>query len=132
MLKESEDARYAQRRTHRTYTAEFKSQLVAACQQPQASIAGLAVQHGMNANVLHRWIKEHQYDGRHQIAHAGDPAVATRQAPPGFVAVQLSEQSQVGAADIRVEIRKGATALTINWPIAAAAQCAAWIRELLR
>ena len=60
MLKESETSRYSTRRTHRTYTPEFKAELVKACKQPGASIAALALQHGMNANVLHRWLKEHR------------------------------------------------------------------------
>ena len=57
MLKDPQTQRYAQRRTHRTYTPQFKAELVAACQQPGASIAALALQHGMNTNVLHRWLK---------------------------------------------------------------------------
>ena len=58
MLKDSQPPRYAVRRTHRTYTPQFKAELVAACMQPGASIAALALRHGMNANVLHRWCKE--------------------------------------------------------------------------
>lgn len=56
MLKEPALVRYSSRPTHRTYTRQFKAELVAACQQPGASIAAIALQHGMNANVLHRWI----------------------------------------------------------------------------
>ena len=63
--------RYAVRRTRRTYSAQFKSRLVAACLQPDASIAALAREHGMNANVLHRWLKEHRA-GRHPCGP--DPA----------------------------------------------------------
>ena len=60
MLKDSDIARYTARRTHRTYTPAFKAELVAACQQPGTSIAALANSHGMNANVLHHWLKEHE------------------------------------------------------------------------
>ena len=79
MLKESETSRYSTRRTHRTYTPEFKAELVKACKQPGASIAALALQHGMNANVLHRWLKEHRL-GQHQsacdTAHADASGIA--------------------------------------------------------
>jgi hypothetical protein len=34
--------------------------------------------------------------------------------------------------DIRIELRRGATSITVNWPAQAAAECAAWMRELLR
>ncbi|WP_142085544.1 transposase [Acidovorax temperans] len=39
-------------RTRRAYSAQFKAELIAACQQPGASIAATAREHGMNANVL--------------------------------------------------------------------------------
>jgi transposase len=35
------------------------------------------------------------------------------------------------AADIRVELRRGATTVTIVWPAQAAGECAAWLREWL-
>ena len=60
MPQETSNPRYAAPRTRRTYTAQFKVQLIAACLQPSASIAALAHEHGMSANVLHRWLKEHR------------------------------------------------------------------------
>ena len=50
MLKEPEVSRYAGRRTHRTYSREFKAEMVAACLQPGTSVAALALSRGMNAN----------------------------------------------------------------------------------
>ncbi|APW35982.1 hypothetical protein RD110_01125 [Rhodoferax koreense] len=76
MLKDSDIARYAARRTHRTYAPAFKAELVAACLQPGTSIAALASSHGMNANVLHRWLKEHERTGCHQpIAPTPSPSM---------------------------------------------------------
>jgi transposase len=34
--------------------------------------------------------------------------------------------------DIRIELRRGATAVNVAWPLVAAGDCAAWLRELLR
>ena len=65
MPQETSTPRYTAPRTRRTYTAQFKVQLVAACLQPGASVAALAREHGMNANVLHRWRREHRA-GMHQ------------------------------------------------------------------
>lgn len=67
MLKDSETQRYSTRRTHRTYSPELKAEPLEACQTPSVSIAAVAGQHGMNANVLHRWLKEHRVDARHVI-----------------------------------------------------------------
>ncbi|MBY0412052.1 MAG: transposase [Burkholderiaceae bacterium] len=74
MLKDSDIARYTARRTHRTYTPAFKSELVAACLEPGTSIAALASSHGMNTNVLHRWLKEHAHTGHHQPVASQQPS----------------------------------------------------------
>jgi transposase len=34
--------------------------------------------------------------------------------------------------DIRIELKRGATSVSINWPADCAAECAAWLRELLK
>jgi transposase len=47
-----------------------------------------------------------------------------------FVALQLPSTQH--APDIRIELRRGATAITVHWPSAEEAQCVAWMRELLR
>lgn len=44
-------------RGRRTYTRRLKAQMVAQCLQDDVSLASLAVEHGMNPNVLHRWVK---------------------------------------------------------------------------
>ena len=43
----------------RFYSPELKLQVVGACAQSGASIAGVAMQHGINANIVHRWLREH-------------------------------------------------------------------------
>jgi transposase-like protein len=72
MLNDSQTSRYGTRRTHRTDTREFKAELVAACRVPGASIAAVAGAHAMNANVLHRWLKEHARSGRHGQPESGN------------------------------------------------------------
>ena len=42
----------------RTFTAEFKHQLIQQCQQPNTSVAKVAMQHQVNANLLHKWIRQ--------------------------------------------------------------------------
>ena len=41
-----------------TFTAEFKHQLIQQCQQPDTSVAKVAMQHQINANLLHKWIRQ--------------------------------------------------------------------------
>ena len=109
MLKDPQTPRYAQRRTHRTYTPQFKAELVAACRQPGASVAAVALQHGMNANVLHRWLKEWA-QGLHRLEVGVSTAVVASQ-PPAFTPIDLSAVSPASAGELPVASR------TIIWSL---------------
>ena len=136
MLKYSETT-LAVRRTHRTYSPEFKAELVAACLVPGASVAALALQQGMNANVLHRWLKEYD-QGRHRLPSdapliAATAAQAQAQASPAFVPLMLegSRPARSDApSDIHIECPR--LGLSVHWPVSGAAECARMLRELLR
>lgn len=41
----------------RSYPKSFKAQVVEECTQPGASVAGVALSHGLNANLVHKWIR---------------------------------------------------------------------------
>jgi len=106
----------------RRYSAELKTQVMAQCDAPGASVARVAMSHGINANVVHRW---------RQLAREGGTAVA----PPRseFVPVSLTTSAPPGAdRDIRIQLRRGTTAMTICWPLSAAAECAGWLRDWLK
>ena len=136
MLKDSVTPRYTTRRTHRTYTREFKADLVSACKVPGASIAAIAGAHAMNANVLHRWLKEHANIGCHgrtDIGNANRSSVALRQHIPAFIPVQLPTPGPDPAVQsIKVEIRKGALTMHITWPCSASADFASWAASILK
>ena len=112
----------------RLYSPELKSQVVAQTRVPGSSVAGVALAHGINANIVHRWLRE----------RAGQAAMA----PSGFVALslpsgkgkltQLDDAPAKPEQDIRIELRRGATVVNVAWPVAQASECAAWMRELLR
>ncbi|WP_216938464.1 MULTISPECIES: transposase [unclassified Acinetobacter] len=46
------------KRTRRIFAPEFKQHLVELCQQPDTSVAKVAMQHQVNANLLHKWIRQ--------------------------------------------------------------------------
>ena len=48
----------AQRPKRHYYSPELKGQIVAECQVSGASVAGVALAHGINANIVHRWMRE--------------------------------------------------------------------------
>ena len=43
----------------RFYSPELKAQVVKQCRANGASIAAVALAHGINANIVHRWLREH-------------------------------------------------------------------------
>jgi len=43
----------------RQYTAAFRRELVERCLQPGVSVSGIALENGINANVVFRWRREH-------------------------------------------------------------------------
>ncbi len=47
------------RRSRRHHSPEFKQGLVALC-QPGVSVSAVALAHGINANLLRRWINQYQ------------------------------------------------------------------------
>ena len=116
----------AGRRRRRTHSAEFKAQLVAACISPGVSIAAVAMAHGVNSNLARRWVLEAERRGGGALAAAASSAV-----PTAFVAVQLPP-AETEPATIRIELRRSTTTINVSWPCAAALDCAAWMRELLR
>ena len=108
----------------RRYGAELKAQVVAECDAPGASVSKVAMAHGINANVVHRW---------RQLAREG--AQVTVAKPSEFVPVAIATPMPLpaqGCRDIEVELRRGAVTMKVTWPSSAAADFAAWTRELLR
>jgi transposase len=106
----------------RRHSAEFKQRVLAECDRPGASVAAIALSHGVNANLVHKW-------RRHRQSAAGT-------ANPSFVPVTLSAAAVPGVpyaagACIEIDVRRGATAVQIRWPVSATAECAAWLRGWL-
>lgn len=119
----------AQPATRRRHGNDLKTRVLAECAVPGASVAAIALSHGLNANLVHRW--------RRLAARGASMTQAKTVSPAGgeprFVAVPLpTAPVPVPVPDIRIELRRGATAIAVSWPVAAAAECGAWMRELLR
>ena len=43
-------------RSRRTYSKQFKAEVVAQCMAPGASVSAIALNHGINANVIRIWL----------------------------------------------------------------------------
>ena len=107
----------------RRYSEELKAEVMAECDVPGASVAKVAMAYGINANVVHRW---------RQLAREAGQASASK--PREFVPVVVASPARTevdGSRDIEIELRRGAITMKVSWPRSAAADLAAWTRELL-
>lgn len=111
------------RKTRRRYSEMKKAQVLAECGEPGASVAKVAMAHGINANVVHRWRQLSQGQAPTELAKTSEFIALPLPAPAVPAAV---------AADVRVELRRGSVSINVTWPVSAAAELAAWTRELLR
>lgn len=110
-------------RHRRTHSIEFKTDLVTMCRQPGISVSAVSQAHGVNANLLRRWMKQY-------------PAAANiplEPAPAKLVPVQIEvPHPSLTDKEIHFDIQRGATRIHIRWPLAGAAVCAqllgAWLK----
>ena len=123
-----------QRRLRREYSADFKALVLAQTRGPGASVAGVALSHGLHPNMVHRWLREERLTGTHVKQHP--PAFVALPVPTGVSDVRVAQTA--GAASgaegefIRIELQRTGATITITWPVTVAAQCAQALRELLR
>ena len=78
----------AKKVAYRKQSAQFKAEVVQACRQDGASVAAIALRSGLNANLVHRWLRQ-------------DPARPTGE----FIAVQLLQPPAAQSPDIHPDIR---------------------------
>jgi transposase len=130
----------------RRHSDELKAKVVAACNAPGASISGVALAHGLNANLVRKW-----RSGRGaEIAGVAITLAAANKAPlqvgntPEFVAIEMPAPARTAARAaalpttaapiaeplIQIELRRGPLHLNVRWPASAAEDCTAWLREL--
>jgi transposase len=129
----------ADRPKRRAYSSELKAQVLQECGRRGASVAGVALSHTLNPNMVHRWIREERQ--RSVIAHAKaepqqfialelqDPAVVEAHEPP---AARPAPEGTFQATTIQIEVRRGTATVCVRWPVEAAAACTAWLRDWLR
>jgi transposase len=121
------------RRRRRTHSAEFKAKVVSACRQPGVSMAAVALANGLNANLLRRWVVTEEQTPPvrpMETAHAALPRSIDEDRT--FIPIPLERSTVATSQEITLELRRGATVVKVGWPLAAAAECAGWLRELLR
>lgn len=120
-------------RGRRRYTEEFKKQAIEACLQPGISIASVALANGLNANLLRRWVTERQESvAGTAILPAQHPLGVAEPASPGLVPIKVAEPETPPSGEIKIEIHRNQTLISINWPVSQSTSCTDWLRDILR
>lgn len=116
-------------RKKRVHSDEFKDDLVRACSAPGISVAGITLANGVNANLLRKWMGARgvMAPSLRRCAESAEPVARAPELLP--VAITTTES---GLPEIRIQARRGSAVVKIEWPVAAAADCAAWLRGWLK
>ena len=114
------------RRGRRTHSEAFKKSVISACREPGVSVAGVALANGLNANQVHRWMRERGIEPPSR--RTPDVIQIEGRVEPGFVPVQVAPAAE---PIIRLEAQRGNARVKLEWPIQAAEACGAWLREWL-
>ena len=121
-------AKVAVKRKRRRHSKEFRAEVVMACRQPGVSVAAVALEHGLNANLLRRWIKEHA--GQLAIVR---PTLGNAVAEPlTVVPVTVEPGSSRNDEAIRIDIRRSGLAVQLAWPASRVVDLNGLLKELLR
>ncbi|MFA0814003.1 IS66-like element accessory protein TnpA [Microbulbifer epialgicus] len=97
----------AKRRRH---SPELKAKILTECQEPGISVASVALRHGINANLIHKW--------RREAAGKRKPTVQN------FLPVPLSDSGT--SVDVVFEL----SGIKVRWPLAQIDRAITWLRAL--
>jgi transposase len=120
------------RSNRRVHTPEFKAQVIGDCQQPGASVAAVAIGHGLNPNVVRKWLAGQNL----KRMGTAKPANAPHAAPLQFVPIELAKSEHLDAKfpasqpGIRIELEHGGLRLKLQCAAGSAPGYASLLRAL--
>ena len=102
-------------RQRSSYPKPFKAQVVQECLQPGATVSSVAISHGINANVIRKWLPIY----RDRIPTA----------LPAFVPLQPMPKRHADETVV-IALPLGDKSITVKWPVSDQDGCARFIRSL--
>ena len=121
------------KRSWRKHSDEFKARVVALALQPHASMASVALNNAINANMLRRWVRASS-----PSSDSGPANLAERNAQAlSFVQLPMQQPDKppllhtgpASPSSIDVQIQRGETRVVLSVPMIA--DSAKWLREVL-
>jgi len=117
----SRDLASPPKKRRRRYTAAFKARVIAECEHPDASVAGVAIRHGLNPNMVQKWRLIQRRDSQDDFLRLPVPSL------PGPQAATRDDP-----ATVRMDVPMPTGTLTVHWPLGALQQSVEWLRALTR
>jgi transposase-like protein len=102
-------------RQRSSYPKAFKAQVVQECLQPGTSISSVAINHGINANVIRKWMP----------LYRNPPVIPL----PPFVPLKAVPKRSTESSVI-IELPLGEQLITVKWPASDPEGCAQFVRAL--
>jgi transposase-like protein len=102
-------------RQRSSYPKPFKAHVVQECLQPGATLSSVAISHGINANVIRKWLP----------LYRDQPPAAL----PAFVPLRAKPKRQEEALAI-IELSLGEQSIIVKWPTSDPDGCAHFVRGL--
>lgn len=102
-------------RQRSSYPKPFKAQVVQECLQPGATLSSVAISHGINANVIRKWLP----------LYRDQPPAAL----PAFVPLRAMPKRQEEALAI-IELSLGEQSIIVKWPTSDPDGCGHFVRGL--
>jgi transposase len=129
------------RSNRRVHSSDLKAQVIGECRRPGASIAAVAISHGLNPNVVRKWLAGQNCKRMGAELAASPP----RLAPLQFVPVELTNSEPLVASaalattatecpshepDVRLELEHGGLRLKLQCSARSAPSYASLLRAL--
>jgi len=124
------------RRRRNNRSPEFKAKIVAACMNLGVSATAIAREHGLNTNLVHRWVREYektQETNQAAIIDHESVDMATM-IMPNFIELPFNTPAVNTESEepIQLEFQRGDLKLNVKWPAPKASECVHLIKALLK
>lgn len=108
----------------RRHSPELKQQVLTECEQPDVSVASIALRHGLNQNLIYTWRRVQKRDAHNEFVRLPAPLPA--------LAVPTCTEETATSSTLHIELPSASGPIHVHWPIADAALSADWLRALMR
>ncbi len=107
----------------RRHSPGFKQRVLAECQQPNTSVAEVALRHRLNLNLVHKWRRSLAVDGTGEFVRLPVPTKDSSNTGQSVARVQ-------SIVSIRLDTPLGP--VTVEWPLSEIDLSVAWLKDILQ